>query len=228
MRWIKALLVPFLFLSNFVFSQEMSISVLGGSKSLLGKSYYSREIGWPGIYAINGTESWFTGLGFKNELNLGFSLDYRVSQSPIGLTFNFNYSPMNGKTIWPSLDLNNLEAPPTYEEEEARMDLYSMGLGCKYFVLLGEFEPFFLVSVLINYFGDVKSYSKKYDTEYFVNSYGNRYGFSIGGGLNYEIWQQIVFNGNIAFEMNNLINARKGEDKFNTLIVLFGLGYRIL
>jgi len=203
------------------------VGISSGIKSFPGNTYYSKDIGWPGIYEVNGTRSWFTGLGFRNELNLGITIDYSLSDLPIGLTLDFNYSPMNGKSKWPDWDLNNPELPPTYIDIEARMDYYSLGLGCKYFFNLERFKPYISVSALMNYFGDVKSYSKKYNVENFVNDYGSRFGLSIGAGLNYELTQLITLNGKVAFEKNNLINAREGEDEFNTLVYKFGIAFNI-
>jgi len=213
---------------NSVNSQNLSIGFMGGIKSFPGNSYYSKDIGWPGIYEINGTRTWFTGLGFSSELNLGLVLNYRFSELPLGLTLDFNYSSMNGKSNWPQWDLNNPELPPTYSDIEARMDYYSLGLGGKYFFPIERFEPYISVSALMNYFGDVKSYYKKMDSEYFVNNYGLRYGLSFGGGMDYKLSKSISVNGNIAFEMNNFIKSREGEDKFNTLMYSFGIAYYLL
>ena len=228
MKIKNLLFITLLLSSNLIFAQELSIGVLAGTRSFVGNSYYSANIGWPGIYHTNGTETWFSGLGFSKELQLGLCVNYKFSNTPIGLSFNFSYSPMRGKGVWPTWDIDALDLPPTYSEVESIMDYYSLGVSFKYYRPISKIEPYLALSPLINYFGDVENYSEEYDSKDFVNSYGIRYGLSLGAGADYYITRMIILNGNIVYEMDNLINARDGEDKFKTVSIQFGVFYRIM
>lgn len=226
MKTIKLFFLSIILIPGIIKAQEMTLGITGGTNSFLGNSYYSKEIGWPGLYEINGVTTVFTGLGFHNELNLGLVLNYKLSQIPISFALDINYSQMRGKGTWPVWDLKNIDLPPKYSEIGSRMDYYSIELSSRYYFELNNFEPYISVAGIMNYLGDINAYLG--GNKFYVNGYGMRFGLGIGTGIDYKLTEKIIANGNIIYNMANLKRARNGEDKFNFLRVSFGVFYKIM
>ena len=234
---IKIISVFFL-LGSSVFSQSLSVGVSGGISRIQGDNYFTNNLGSYGRNKVNGTESSFAGLKFRNENSFILKINYGLENSPIRLIAQINYIPMRGNETVRIYD----QISQWYIKEEVitKLDIWSLCVGARYKINFQKIKPYAQALFLSNYFGDTRLEFDYGTTESIRTDYKNgmRYGLNFGLGIVYNITRNIDLDIGASYSFMNLWNSRKAnpldypyesvEAKLNTINLLIGIDYTIL
>jgi hypothetical protein len=109
------------------------------------------------------------------------------------------------------------------------MDIWAFKFGANYSFNIYRVKPFINASLLSNYFDDVfikigndENYSQ-------LSSYKNGicYGYSVGTGMGYDIFQNIELELSTNYNSLNVLHKRDGESLLNSISVLFNIYYQV-
>ncbi len=238
MKTTKSVLFIFFLLESCIFGQSLSVGVSGGISIIQGPNYFTNNLGLYGIHKVNGTESSFAGLEFKNENSFVLKIDYGIKNNPIRLITQINYIPMRGNGSIKVYD--QLSQWDIQEEVTTKLDIWSLCVGAKYKVNFRKISPYAQALFLVNYFGDTRLEFDYGTTELTRVDYKNgmRYGLNFGLGIVYNIRSDIDLDIGASYSLMNMWNSRKAnpsdypyesvESKMNTINLLIGVNYTIL
>lgn len=220
--------LSFLFSVNLL-SQSLYVGFGSGLNFINGGSYYTSNLGRIGIYEkINGTKTNLSGLGLGKEFQFQIGGKYSLANSPISLIANIEYYRMRGNESMNIYD-EFMEREFLYDVT-TKLNIWSFQLGSTYSFNLFSLKPFVSASFLSNYFDDVyvELAQGRIITEYPDYANGMRYGFALGAGIMINVFSNIELEILTKYNIFNFLNRREGEEKINSVSVLFNVYYKIL
>lgn len=219
--------LSFLFSANLL-SQSLYVGFGSGLNFINGGSYYTSKLGRIGIYEnINGTNTSFSGLGLGKELQFQIGAKYSLANSPISLVANVEYYRMRGNE---SMNIfSEFMKRDFLYDVSTKLNIWSFQLGSSYSFDLFSLKPFVFASILSNYFDDVyvELAQDRTTTEFLDYENGMRYGFAFGGGIFYNNISNFGLEILTKYNIFNFLNRREGEEKINSVSVLFNAYYKI-
>ena len=238
MDTIKKIFFIILLFSINNYSQSLFIGLGSGISIVQGNNYFTNNLGPAGLYFVNGAESEFKGLNFKNGYDFAVNIKCRFKYIPFSLVTQINYIPLRGNqsvNIYDDLLKQNILNDVTTE-----IDIWSLKIGARYATEIQKVKPYLTASMLLNYFGDTWLQFEHDNNITLWRNYQNgmRYGLSIGFGLGYEIINNINLEIETNYDYMNLWNRRGAnpidkihpsvEERMNTLNIELGVYYKIL
>ena len=167
-------------------------------------------------------------LRFNNELQFQICGKYSFEDSPFSLSAGFNYSPMRGSEQMEVYDF--VFETVVIKDVTTKMDIWSFQLSANYSFDIYPVKPFITLSFLSNYFDNV--FIVIGDEEYFSQflSYRNgmRYGYSLGLGIEYNVFSNVELVLSSNYNSFNVLHKREGEVLLNSVNILFNIYYKIL
>ena len=235
---IKKIFFIILLLSINNYSQSLSIGLGSGISIVQGNNYFTNNLGPAGLYYVNGAESEFKGLDFRNEYDFAVNIKYGFKYVPFSLVAQIHYLPLRGiqsVNIYDDLLKQNILNDVTTE-----IDIWSLKIGARYATIIQKVKPYLTASILLNYFGDTWF---KFEHDNNISKWRNykngmRYGLNLGFGFGYEVINNIDLDIEANYNFMNLWNRRgtnpidkihpSVEERMNTLNIELGVYYRML
>lgn len=225
---VKIFLILFLVSSPSLFSQSIYVGLGTGINIIEGDNYYTSNFGRFGVYqSVNGTVTNFAGMGLSNEMQFQVNGKYSFNNSPFSFVVGLQYLRMTGKESVPIY--SETFKMPIYQNVTTEMDIWNFNLGANYSFNINRFKPFINATLLSNYFDDVfiRIGNDENYSQFLSYKNGMRYGFSIGTGLGYDVFQNIELELLTSYNSFNVLNKRSGESLLNSIGVLLNVYYKV-
>jgi opacity protein-like surface antigen len=228
MKSLKVVFLICLVFSFEIFSQSLSIGLGSGLNFINGGNYFTDNLGRIGIYQNkNGTNTTFEGLSLDNEIQFQLGAKYSLEDFPINLLLNVQYLRMRGTESMNIYD--NFLGREFLYDVTTKLDIWSLQVGSSYSYYFYSLKPFITASVLFNYFDDVyvELAQDRHLSEYPDYENGMRYGYSLGLGVSYNIFNNIELELLSRYNDLNFLNRRDGEVKLASTSLLLGIYYKV-
>lgn len=225
---VKIFLILLLVSSSPLFPQSIYVGLGAGLNIIKGDNYYTSNFGSLGVYqSVNGTVTNFAGMDLSNELQFQINGKYFFNNSPFSLIAGLQYLRMTGNESVPIY--SGTFKMPISQNVTTEMDIWNFKLGANYSFNISHLKPFISAALLSNYFDDVfvrigddENYS-----QFLSYKNGMRYGYSIGTGLGYDVFQNIELELSTNYNSFNVLNKRSGESLLNSIGILLNVYYKV-
>lgn len=228
MYWLKRSLIAVFVLSSFIYGQSFSVGLGCNVGFIQGSNYYTHELGFIGIYPVNGTSATFGGLGAKSIFGASALFRYDISDLPLSFTAEIHFQALRGHTEQDIFNfyLNHQE----HFKYITELDIWTLAVGSRYSIPFDDLQPFVSAAFLTNYLGDLIVESKLDESTSYRPDYKNglRYGFSFGLGTSYSLTKYFDIEIKASYNMLNQFNRREGEEILNTIGTALNIYYHLL
>ncbi|MCF8296834.1 MAG: outer membrane beta-barrel protein [Melioribacteraceae bacterium] len=235
----RIVFIIFFLLVIQTYSQSLYFGLSSGISSVQDNNYFTNNLGAAGKHYVNGAESIFGGLKFGNdEYQFAIKMKYGFSDIPFSLSAQIHYIPLRGSQ---SVDIyNSVYNQNILQDVTTMIDIWSLRIGGRYTYEADKFKPYTTLSLLLNYWGDTWLQYEYYDNISLWRNYENgiRYGLNMGGGIGYELVENIELEIEVNYNYMNLWNRRGAnpidkihpseEEKMNTLNFELCVYYKLL
>jgi hypothetical protein len=213
---IRALVIVAFALSSYhACAQTFSLGVGGGVLAVQSPDFYTRPTSQPGIYLENGYFSYSSGLDFHSALQLRSLIDCSFKDINVGLSLEFTYAVLRGKGQARFF----VGDTPTPTSLTTKLDLWSLGLAGRFYLLVADWSPFLSVAGRMNRYRELRF---TYGDEDYWSEYNSTKGYSrflLGLGTGCDIALNSTLSTRVEFQhsWNNLDGHREGEEPFRSL-----------
>ena len=225
---------PLFIIFNFLlivcnYAQTIQIGIGGGLTIVTGKEFYTKELnGFLNADILKQEFNTFGGLDFNSEYNINMKARLYIPKNPFNIYSEVSYNSLIGEGMLRRMYSDPpMQFLPSLRKSESRCNLFNLCLGIEYEFLNKAITPFLSSGIILSYLGDISVKIMGDDYEYKIMEGGIRYGFEIGLGVYYKLYNNFLIDCSSKYSLDNLMNRNEFEEYLNTIKTNINILYEL-